>query len=137
MAHLSEMNASDIAPCGVNCFVCSARLDNKNTCPGCRVALEAITRKSCKNCAIRICVQEKGVEWCFECDRFPCTRIKDLSKRYLKNYRIDLIDNGRRTKEDLPAFLLEQQKRFTCPYCGGIIDQHNRRCSICASEALY
>lgn len=130
------MQATDIAPCGVNCFVCSARFNPKTPCPGCRAPEETITRKSCRNCEKKNCAFEQGLTWCFECSRFPCTQIKDLSKRYKNNYNVDLVANGIAAKEDMDTFLEAQEKRFTCIYCGGIIDQHNRRCTLCASEGL-
>ncbi len=128
-SHMPDENR--LAPCGVYCAACSAWLDSKNPCPGCRALDEQITRKSCRNCAKKRCAAAQGVRWCFECTRFPCARIKDLDKRYRQNYGVDLIQNGRDAQADMAAFLRAQQTRFTCPACGGTIDQHHRRCSVC------
>lgn len=126
-----KINKQMIAPCGVNCLACSAHLNEKNPCPGCRAPSEQITRNSCQNCAKKKCALGKGLNWCFECTRFPCARIQDLSKRYVKNYGIDLIQNGLDMRDDMEAFLPRQRERFTCAACGAIIDQHHRKCSEC------
>lgn len=124
-----------IAPCGVNCLACSAHLLGKQPCPGCRAPNEAITRKSCRNCVKKQCAFEQGFQWCFECGRFPCARIKSLNQRYRQNYAVDLIQNGLDAKQDPAAFLQAQRTRFACGSCGGIIDQHHQRCSECGKAA--
>ncbi|MGL4605851.1 MAG: DUF3795 domain-containing protein [Eubacteriaceae bacterium] len=131
---LLGQEAGMIAPCGVNCMACSAHLDKKNPCPGCRAPEVKITRKSCRNCVKKKCAFEQGFEWCFECGRFPCSHIKSLNKRYLKNYNVDLVQNGLDARQDMASFLKAQKKRFTCEICGGIINQHHRHCSECGSS---
>lgn len=126
-----KIDKHNIAPCGVNCLACSAYLDGKNPCPGCRAPNEAITRKSCRNCVKKRCAFEQGLQWCFECGRFPCSRIKSLAKRYQQNYNVNLVQNGLDAKKDMDAFLQAQKERFTCKSCGGVINQHHRCCSEC------
>lgn len=125
--------ADMMAPCGVMCYACSAFLDEKRPCPGCRAPAQKQKRKSCQNCAKKRCAAEKGLAWCFACSAFPCGRIKSLSKRYVRNYGIDLVQNGLCAKQDMDAFLETQQVRFACRECGGTIDQHHRRCSRCGA----
>lgn len=122
-----------IAPCGVNCLACGAHLDSKRPCPGCRAPIEEITRKSCRNCAKKKCAFEQGLQWCFDCNQFPCAKIKSLNKSYMQNYCVDLIQNGFDAKQDMAAFLEAQRKRFTCKSCGGVINQHHKKCSECGS----
>ena len=129
-----KIEARMIAPCGVNCLACSAYLDSKKPCPGCRAPIEQIARKSCRNCVKKQCALERGLQWCFECSRFPCTRIKSLDKRYQHNYDVDLIQNGSDAKRDMDAFLQTQRECFTCKSCGGIIDQHHQKCSECGKN---
>ena len=125
------IEARMIAPCGVNCLACSAYLDSKKPCPGCRAPIEEATRKSCRNCVKKRCAFERNLQWCFECSRFPCSRIKSLDRRYRENYDIDLIQNGAEARRDMDAFLLAQKERFLCKSCGGVINQHHQRCSEC------
>lgn len=123
-----------IAPCGVNCLACSAYLNGKKPCPGCRAPAEEHKRKSCQSCAKKKCAFDKGFAWCFECGRFPCARIEDLNKRYTQNYGVDLVRNGLDAREDMDFFLEVQRERFTCKACGSVIDQHHRKCSGCGSS---
>lgn len=129
-----KLEPSMIAPCGVNCLACSAHLDSKKPCPGCRAPIEKITRKSCRNCVKKRCAFEKGFQWCFECGRFPCARITCLDQRYRQNYDVDLIRNGSDAKRDMDAFLQAQRACFACQSCGGVIDQHHKRCSECGKN---
>ena len=54
------------AICGLVCLLC---FYNTN-CPGCR-------RKS-ESCEIKACCNEKGLNYCFECEEYPCG--KDMHK---------------------------------------------------------
>lgn len=52
-------------------------------CMGCR-------KESCKlftDCGVRSCHQEKGVDFCFQCEDFPCDKTnfdEDLHKRWIR-----------------------------------------------------
>lgn len=122
-----------LAPCGVLCLACSAYQDAKNPCPGCRALAEAHKRKSCQNCVKKKCAFEKGLAHCFECPRFPCGRIKSLNARYTANYDVDLVQNGQDAKACMDAFLQAQRARFACQACGGVMDQHHKRCTECGA----
>ena len=135
MKNLNDLNNSFIGICGVNCMLCSAYLNKKKSCPTCRAPKEEHTRKSCGNCIKKKCAINRGVEYCFQCEKFPCSKIKNLSKRYVKNYDIDLIENGVRAKGSMNKFLAEQKKKYTCKFCGGIIDIHHKKCSNCGKES--
>lgn len=58
------MTAKDIeksiAICGLVCGLCSYNTG----CPGCR-------RKN-GDCSAKKCCSEKGLQFCFECDEYPC-----------------------------------------------------------------
>jgi C_GCAxxG_C_C family probable redox protein len=53
------------------------------SCSGCR-------EKGClfKDCRVTVCVREKGVDYCYQCDEFPCDRHEmpaGLAERWLAN----------------------------------------------------
>ena len=53
------------------------------SCSGCR-------EKGClfKDCKVTACVREKGVDYCYQCDEFPCDRHgmpAGLAERWLAN----------------------------------------------------
>lgn len=83
------MNKKLLAPCGINCAICKGYLREENRCPGCRYLDPKInTFKSCTNCIIKKCEELKKTKsnFCYECEKFPCKRMKDLNKRYVKKY---------------------------------------------------
>jgi ribosomal protein S27AE len=122
-----------IAPCGMNCGTCIAFLREKNRCPGCRIYSndKAI---SIQRCIIPRCIDlEKTVsKFCFDCEKYPCKRVKQLDKRYRTKYKTSFIENLRMIKEDgIDSFLAFESKRRTCPYCGSVLSVHRDNCLIC------
>ena len=132
-----------IAPCGVDCNVCSGYLALKNDvrtkgvrmayCKGCRPR-----DKKCsflkKRCELLL---NNKVEFCYECEEFPCKNLKHNDKRYQTFFRMSLIDNLNFIKEHgLAKFLETQKKKWQCPECGEVICCHNGICFSCSLEKL-
>jgi len=88
---MEKISRDLIAPCGMNCGICGAYLREKNPCHGCRKADENYP-KTRVNCKIRVCAKRKG-SYCFDCDEFPCERLKHLDERYRKRYGMSEIEN--------------------------------------------
>ena len=58
--------------CGLNCGLCSRYYtDGPSRCPGC--GGEGFTEAHC-SCSVLSCCERKGVEYCFQCDEFPCAK---------------------------------------------------------------
>lgn len=107
----------------MNCGVCVYHLREKNSCPGCLSG--RIINKSCINCAIKLCKERKG-DFCFDCDKFPCERLKRLDKRYKERYGMSEIDNLKTIKEKgIKALLKQEEKRWVG--CDGILCVHDRK----------
>jgi len=95
------------SPCGIDCFNCELYIDNISeamltrlapditfkkelvACRGCR------EEKGCKMvfsvCSSFDCIQEHQVEFCFECDEFPCERLQptaDGAEKYPHNMKM-------------------------------------------------
>ena len=73
----------------MNCSLCIAYLRDKNKCSGCRLAV-------CKKCTIRNCkiLNESNWKYCsIKCEKFPCTRLKNLDKRYRAKYGMSMLEN--------------------------------------------
>lgn len=99
-----------IAPCGINCGICLHYLRAENKCPGCFSGRKVNGR--CIKCGIRLCKKRHG-EYCFECDQFPCERIKRLDKRYRERYGMSEIDNLETIKsKGLEYFLKQEEKKW-------------------------
>jgi hypothetical protein len=88
-----------IAPCGMNCSVCSSYLARKYElrrkgervpyCAGCRPRDKkcAFLKKRCDLLANR------KIRFCNECSSFPCRNLERIDTRYQEHYRTSLIEN--------------------------------------------
>lgn len=122
-----------IAPCGMNCGTCIAYLRDKNVCPGCRV-ISSDKAISVKKCIIPDCsyLQKTASKFCFDCEKYPCQRIKNLDKRYRTKYRTSFLENLTMIKvKGLDSFLAFESKRRTCNLCGSVLSVHRDHCIKC------
>jgi hypothetical protein len=133
-----DMEEILIAPCGMNCALCSSYLAQKNNLKdkGCQKSYCAGCRPRGKNCAFmkKNCelLGEGRVKYCFECAKFPCKRLKSLDERYRKRYHMSMIENLKDIKEyGIKMFLTHQEKKWKCPECGGAISCHDGFCYNC------
>ncbi len=127
------MNGAQIAPCGMNCAICSGYLRRKEKCSGCRGSDEGKS-VSILRCIIRNCQTPKTNRsgFCFECGDFPCKRLKALDKQYRTKYKMSMIENLRNVEQlGLAGFLGNESQRWRCNKCGGTINVHRGRCSEC------
>jgi len=122
-----------IAPCGMNCGTCIGYLRDKNRCPGCRVS-SSDKAISVRKCIVPDCshLQKTISKFCYECEKFPCQRIKNLDKRYRTKYGTSFIENLAIIKEKgLGQFLVFETKRRTCKNCGSVLSVHRANCINC------
>jgi hypothetical protein len=130
-----------IAQCGMNCGICTSYLAYINKvpkkkggggihhCVGCRIKnSQCVVKKRC------ISPKKKEIDFCFECDVFPCDPLRKLDARYRKNYNMSEIDNLNEIKRSgMKKFLNSQYKKYKCPKCGGLICVHSKsgKCYKC------
>jgi hypothetical protein len=122
-----------VAPCGINCSLCLGFLREKNTCGGCRSGACKMS-KHISVCRIKHCehLRETTSGFCYECIKFPCTRIKNLDKRYRSRYHVHIMENFEAIKtKGLDAFIRMDSIRWQCPTCGGTICMHKGYCLKC------
>ncbi len=130
-----RINLDLFAPCGMNCGICLGYLRDKNVCKGCR-NLDINYAKSCVNCIIRNCGLLKMTEsgFCYECEIYPCRRLKNLDKRYRTKYHMSMLENLDRIKSiGLNEFAKEEQKRWKCEGCSSMVCVHRGRCLKCGA----
>ena len=128
-----------IAPCGMNCGICIGHLREKNPCGGCFKKDDKNKPKHCRSCNIVNCMflEKTGSGFCFDCEKYPCTRLERLDKRYRTNYGMSMIDNLEFIKESgLEKFILNEEKRWTCTVCGAGLSVHRAFCLKCNTERL-
>jgi hypothetical protein len=119
----------------MNCGICVAFFGytmegnkRKHTCSTCRLRVSrcAFIKQQCDKLAT------KQIEYCFECAGFPCESLKRLDKLYRNKYGMSMIENLVYIKVNgIKQFLKNEQERWKCPNCGGIICVHNKTCYTC------
>jgi len=103
-----------IAPCGMNCHLCISYLREKNRCPGCNKIDNKIRYRV--KCIIRNCpiLQQNKWKYCSrKCAKYPCTRLKNLDKRYRSKYGMSMIENLQYIEEHgIEKFIRQEEKRW-------------------------
>ena len=130
-----------VAPCGIYCGACRHYLllkkdlleerGYKQGCKGCR-----IRNKNCtfikKECSL---IRKNEIEFCYECNTFPCSNLKRIDDIYSKRYDVSLIKNLKRLqKVGFEQWLQEKEKLYQCPDCGGEISVHDAECFDCGNK---
>lgn len=133
-----------IAPCGMNCELCIAyqakQADLKKQgfhrryCEGCipRGQNCLFMSNSCEKMA------NGTVRFCYECNSFPCKRLKALDRRYRTKYNMSMIDNLNTIRaKGIDAFLRTQEEKWSCPNCGKAVCCHTGLCVRCDLEKMW
>lgn len=140
MAAETSQRANLVAPCGMDCGVCSAYLAYVNHLPTKRAAIT-----HCPGCRIRPkhCAYLKGhcvplsqgeVGFCFECADYPCAHLRHIDRRYRTTYGMSFLENLDVIQSSgIDAFIAHQQLRYACPHCGELRSVHNGKCFACES----
>ncbi len=132
-----------IAPCGMNCSVCSRYLARKydirgnginmSYCAGCRPRDKkcAFLKKQCD------LILNHKIRFCYECSTFPCKNLKRIDARYQKEYRMSFIENLAFIKQHSPAAFIERENaKWRCPQCADVLCCHNGVCFNCNVDSL-
>ena len=100
---------------------------DKVKCNGC-LAPEDEKWPNCRKCHPWKCLEEKGLQFCYECDSFwdySCDRYNNLEEfcsRRGENTRQNLI----KIMADRERYLVEQDKQWRCPSCTSGHNLHSR-----------
>ena len=126
-----------IAPCGMNCGTCIGHLRDKRPCGGCFKKDDENKPKHCRSCIIVNCesLAKNETGFCYDCKKYPCSRLKRLDKRYRTNYGMSMIENLEYIQnKGLDKFLINEDKRWTCKVCGSGLCVHRDYCLKCNIE---
>jgi hypothetical protein len=102
------------------------------TCTGCRPGNKKcnFTEGGCELQCELLC--ENKLDFCFECEIFPCPKLQKIIQRYSTKYNVSVIDNLSEIKKSgLDRWLEREEEKWKCPKCGGLIAVHNRMCYNC------
>ena len=123
-----------IAACGMNCGLCIGFLREKKPCGGCFKKDDENKPKVCRSCTIVTCelLAETESGFCYDCKKYPCTRLKGLDKRYRTNYGMSMLENLDFIKKfGMEKFLESEQIRWTCKQCNSGVSVHRNFCLNC------
>jgi len=125
----SVMRPEMVAPCGMNCNLCSWVLDpSKPNCLGCRPRGRGCVHK--KGLCTKLARAE--IAFCHRCEDFPCETLSTIDARHTRTHNYSFIENLRYIRaRGLPAFLRREITRYTCPACERLLTVHSDRCSHC------
>ena len=126
-----------IAACGMNCGLCIGHLREKKPCGGCFKKDDENKPHQCRSCSIVNCelLAKTKSGFCYECTKYPCTRLKNLDKRYRTKYRMSMIANLNFIRDNgMERFLENEALRWSCPECGEGVSVHRDTCLHCKSD---
>ena len=130
-----------VAPCGLDCSICSRAQIENNPCPGCNGPDENKPDFCANRCGIILCRKRKenGYAFCDECPDYPCEDVMEKENRYTSRYplRESPLENLRMIREmGMEAFLEKERRLWTCDKCGSPISVHTGICSGCKVKAM-
>jgi len=131
---------NELSPCGVFCGACPSF--NKS-CNGCSSDDHEQKRISKFDCRLRICCYtEKGLDYCADCDQFPCKLINKKLINSHKNdpryhYRHEIPKNFAKLKSiGLDNYIEFQKQRWKCSSCDGTVYFYKYKCNTCEKKQL-
>lgn len=137
-----------LAPCGLYCGLCGVyqatmkddqKLREKFAAaygmPAeqlvCRGCLSDTVFFYCRECQIKKCAGDKGIEGCYRCDDFPCDKVEAFPIPEGKKNILRAVPEWRRlgTEEWVKAEL----KLFSCRACGSQLFRGAKKCRDCGT----
>ena len=75
---------------------------------------------------------KKEIEYCYQCNDFPCKQLQKLDNKFRKRFDMSMIDNLEIIKEYGKKKLLhKQEEKYKYLKYGGVICLHNSKCYYC------
>ena len=121
----------------MDCGVCSGYLAYSHNIPKKKGIVYCIgCRPRNKQCAFikRNCnlLRDNKIDFCFECDNFPCKNLTHINKRYTDKYGMSFIENLIFIKDKgIDKFIKRQRREYKCSQCGDTVCIHNKKCYTC------
>lgn len=128
-----------IAPCGLDCSLCSEAHKKEKPCSGCMGPDDCKPEFCSARCTIIQCAKRKegSYRFCDECPDFPCEFSRERESRYQSQYalRESPLGNLKAIREQgMDRFLAQERERWSCKKCGGVISVHTGLCSGCGKK---
>ena len=140
-------NKTLAAVCGLYCPACTLYIATKDepqrlaalatrmgrridevTCEGCRSSKRSFYCREL--CTIKPCAEKKGVDFCSQCDEFPCETLTTFQAA--APHRRELWSSLERIKEDgYEPWSRDMAALYACPSCGVLNSAYDLKCRIC------
>ena len=139
------------AVCGLFCPACTLYIGTMEDEPGRLEAVSKVYRTApevwechgcrsekrsyfCKNkCKMVDCAREKGIDFCVECDEYPCQELKEFKE--LRPHRIELWKNQQRIQDvGYETWYKEMLEHYACPECQTLNSTYDLKCRSCGAE---
>lgn len=100
-------------------------------CHGCRSDKRSYF---CQNkCKMVDCAKEKGIDFCGECDEYPCDELREFKAQ--RPHRIELWEAQERIKDlGYVQWFSEMEEHFACPACRTINSAYDLQCRKCGED---
>lgn len=99
-------------------------------CHGCR---SNILSGHCQVCYFRDCTKNKEIEFCSECNDFPCSRLKEFQTKM--PHRVELFKSLERIKKvGWEKWYVEIVARHSCTECNKLNGWYEFTCSSCGNK---
>ena len=111
MAEYKVRAYPQFSACGLNCGLCPRYYtDGPSRCPGC--GGEGFLKTHC-GCSILPCCERKEIEYCFDCDEFPCKKYDgaDSSDSFI-THKNQFTDLEKAKQIGIEAYMKEQEEKI-------------------------
>jgi hypothetical protein len=99
-------------------------------CEGCR---SNKLKSDCEFCEIRNCAQERQINFCSECEEYPCKRLKKFKNQKLQY--TEIFESLNYVKDHTIDELTEKLVNdYSCPNCGTVNSPYYLTCRNCGYD---
>jgi len=144
-----EQDKTLAAVCGLYCEACSlyiatkedpARLtalakmfqlpEEEMRCYGCRSEKRG---PYCTTCRMFVCAAERGIDFCGDCDEYPCDMLKAFQAE--RPHRAELWEDLERIRDvGYAQWMTEKREHYACPQCATLNSAYDLKCRKCGAE---
>jgi len=104
------------------------------SCKGCKS--DTVAKSWCAVCNLKSCAREKGLDFCYECNEYPCDNLEKFKTDPQYPYHSEVYDNMTTIKKKgIGQWLIEMNSRWTCQSCGTPFSWWNESCKKCGTPS--
>lgn len=87
----------------------------------------------CVTCEMKACIREKGLDFCSDCDEYPCQTLKEF--QVLMPHRAELFDSLDYVRDHgYEKWRNKMKQDFSCEKCGTVSSVYDSKCRNCGNK---